>query len=101
MHNKSSISNSNNLIFNQHPQINNHIIDIDLLPNNNCIISNNINNNSNTPQISLSPKIQRSSSKLINDFNNDDYSIIKQIGEGSFGKIYSVEDKAHNKYTLT
>jgi hypothetical protein len=43
----SSISNSNNLIFNQHPQINNHIIDIDLLPNNNCIISNNINNNSN------------------------------------------------------
>ena len=48
----SSISNSNNLILNQHPQINNHIIDIDLLPNNNnssnnCIISNNINNNSN------------------------------------------------------
>ena len=69
--------------------------------NNNIFILNmNINNNNNTPQISLSPKIQRSSSKLINDFNNDDYSIIKQIGEGSFGKIYSVEDKAHNKYAM-
>ena len=33
-------------------------------------------------------------------FNSDDYNIIKQIGRGSFGKIYEVEDKFHRRFAL-
>jgi hypothetical protein len=35
-----------------------------------------------------------------NNFNSDDYNIIRQIGQGSFGKIFEVEDKYHNHYAL-
>ena len=33
-------------------------------------------------------------------FNSDDFSIIKQIGQGSFGKILEVEDKYHRHYAM-
>ena len=33
-------------------------------------------------------------------FDINDYKIIKQIGVGSFGSIYMVEDDYHNKYAL-
>ncbi len=33
-------------------------------------------------------------------FNLDDYNIISQIGEGTFGKIYQVEGKNKRKYAL-
>jgi hypothetical protein len=36
----------------------------------------------------------------LNKFNTDDYKILKQIGEGSYGKIYLVEDKMKNKYAM-
>ena len=37
----------------------------------------------------------------INNFNSDDYDIIKLIGEGTFGKIYSVEYPLnHHKFAL-
>jgi hypothetical protein len=36
----------------------------------------------------------------LNKFDVDDYKIIKQIGEGSYGKIYLVEDKQKNKFAM-
>ena len=33
-------------------------------------------------------------------FNSDDYTILSQIGEGTFGKIYQVESKDHQKYAM-
>ena len=36
----------------------------------------------------------------INSFNIQDYTIITQIGEGTFGKIYLVEDKFKNYFSL-
>ena len=58
-------------------------------------INNNINN-----------KIPKSNKKeIINKlspgkFNINDYKIKRQIGEGSFGQIFLVEDKNKNKYAL-
>ena len=34
------------------------------------------------------------------NFNSDDYNIIRQIGQGSFGKIFEVEDKYHRHFAL-
>ena len=53
--------------------------------------------------------IQNSSSKfykknsidiVTNNFNINDYNIIKQIGEGTFGKIFEVEDNNHYHFAL-
>ena len=33
-------------------------------------------------------------------FNSDEYNVIKQVGEGTFGKIYEVEDKHHNRFAM-
>ena len=33
-------------------------------------------------------------------FNSDDFNIISQIGQGSFGKIFEVEDKYHRHFAL-
>ena len=33
-------------------------------------------------------------------FNSDDYNIIKLIGQGSFGKIFEVEDKYHRHFAM-
>ena len=38
--------------------------------------------------------------ELLKDFNVTDYKIKKQIGQGSFGQIFMVEDKNKNKYAL-
>ena len=35
-----------------------------------------------------------------NNFNINDYNIIKQIGEGTFGKIFEVEDSNHYHFAL-
>ena len=35
-----------------------------------------------------------------NNFNINDYNIIKQIGEGTFGKIFEVEDSNHHHFAL-
>ena len=37
---------------------------------------------------------------MLKDFNISEYKIIKQIGQGSFGQIFMVEDKQKNKYAL-
>ena len=38
--------------------------------------------------------------EMLKDFNVTDYKIIKQIGQGSFGQIFMVEDDNHKKYAL-
>ena len=37
---------------------------------------------------------------VVNNFNINDYNIIKQIGEGTFGKIFEVEDSNHYHFAL-
>ena len=37
---------------------------------------------------------------MLKDFNVADFKIIKQIGQGSFGQIFMVEDYKKNKYAL-
>ena len=37
---------------------------------------------------------------VTNNFNINDYNIIKQIGEGTFGKIFEVEDNNHYHFAL-
>ncbi len=66
----------------------------------------------NDSSINESPKIndnQNINIKRVNSNNNnneeiifkaDDYNIIKQIGEGTFGKIYYVEDKNKKQYAM-
>ena len=38
--------------------------------------------------------------EMLKDFNVTDYKIIKQIGQGSFGQIFMVEDNNNKKYAL-
>ena len=37
---------------------------------------------------------------VTNSLNINDYNIIKQIGEGTFGKIFEVEDSNHHRFAL-
>ena len=93
-------------------------------PNNSNLINNNNNNinknktNTNLKKIKIDlplPSPQNSSNQLIDlphqinnnnthqtlpIFNSDHYKIISQIGEGTFGKIYQVEDKFHKKFAM-
>ena len=64
----------------------------------------------NDSNINESPKINDNQNINIYRFNSnnseeiifkaDDYNIIKQIGEGTFGKIYYVEDKNKKQYAM-
>ena len=38
--------------------------------------------------------------KYFNNFNINDYTIIKKIGQGSFGQIFLIEDKYKNKFAM-
>ena len=38
--------------------------------------------------------------RYYNNFNINDYTIIKKIGQGSFGQIFLIEDKYKNKYAM-
>ena len=71
-------------------------------------------NNKREESTSCDSKEQKAKGKINNDqeknnknkkivpdeFNINDYIIKKQIGEGSFGQIFLVEDKEHHKYAL-
>ena len=57
----------------------------------------NSHSNNNSPQ--KLPTQQRRS-VLIGDFKSEEYVILKQIGQGTFGKIYEVEDKAKCKFAM-
>ena len=48
-------------------------------------------------------RIKRSNKNIVgkyNNFNINDYTIIKKIGQGSFGQIFQVEDKYGNKFAM-
>ena len=89
------------------------------MSNNNININLNVNvniNNSNNNKIPYPYRFPKSSKNLqtynyLNqkkeitsepntNFNSDDYIILSQIGEGTFGKIYQVESKNHQKYAM-
>ena len=42
----------------------------------------------------------KNNSQELNEFNLDDYKILSQIGEGTFGKIYLVKDKKDNLFSM-
>jgi hypothetical protein len=51
----------------------------------------------NNLSINLSKDLPSSS---LNNFDIDDYNIVKSIGEGTFGKIFEVEDKYHRHFAM-
>ena len=112
-----------NLNLNINNSNNNHVGNI----NTNSNINSNYNNYNNMEYYAPSPKkirprinsakdisskrkfIQKTSSNfykknvidiVTNNFNINDYNIIKQIGEGTFGKIFEVEDNNHYHFAL-
>lgn len=62
-------------------------------------IHNSSNNNSPLKTDNRLPPQQRKS-ELIGDFKSEEYVILKQIGQGTFGKIYEVEDKSKRKFAM-
>ena len=50
----------------------------------------------------ISENFYRKNSRNIvtNNFNINDYTIIKQIGEGTFGKIFELENDNHDHFAL-
>ena len=64
---------------------------------NNPYKNNNHNSNNNSPQ---KLPLQQRRSELIGDFKSEEYVILKQIGQGTFGKIYEVEDKTKRKFAM-
>ena len=117
--------NNNQLVSNNiHINVN---LNLNINNNNNQNINTNHNNYINNEYYVPSPKkvrqrinsckdislrrkfIQKTSSnfykknpldKVVNNFNINDYNIIKQIGEGTFGKIFEVEDSNHYHFAL-
>ena len=60
-------------------------------------------NNENDNQSTIEKKIKAfpiSITRKETSFNSDDFNIIKQIGQGSFGKILEVEDKYHRRFAM-
>lgn len=72
---------------------NNSNEDSNIINNNNIGI---IRSNSNSPQTNTTMHLASPQS----NFNSDDYTILRQIGEGTFGKIYAVEDKNKKRYAM-
>ena len=107
--NKSNKSNNTNNTNNSNTTTNNSNTTTN---NSNNIINNTISNqtnNSTTTNNSSNPNLienKQNENKIIekkiiqNKFNSDDYNIITQIGEGTFGKIYKVEGKNKIKYAM-
>ena len=58
------------------------------------------NKSKNSPDKKSEEKINKNKKIIPGKFNINNYIIKKQIGEGSFGQIFLVEDKKHNKYAL-
>ena len=59
-------------------------------------------NNHQQKQRLVSENIYKKNSRdiITNNFNINDYTIIKQIGEGTFGKIFEVENDNHYHFAL-
>ena len=60
-------------------------------------------NNNDNDQSTIEKKIKAfpiSITSKETSFNSDDFNIIKQVGQGSFGKILEVEDKYHRRFAM-
>ena len=85
-------------------------IEINEIKNENSKTPNKINNNNKIPKnykrelsknnISNKKEEQKKKKLSPGKFNINDYKIKRQIGEGSFGQIFLVEDKDKNQYAL-
>ena len=99
--NNSNSNNYNELYFNNNYEYKNDI---------NYSISNNYNgkkgdiNNfiysKNMKAINIEKNYKKNEDNRHKYFNSDNYNVIKQVGEGTFGKIYEVEDKHHNRFAM-
>jgi len=63
-------------------------------------VNNSLNQNNNI--IGTPSEAETKILKTVNDSNLaiENFKIIKQIGEGSYGKIYLIEDKSKNQYAM-
>ena len=52
------------------------------------------------PRQSFQIRRTKKLSKNINNFDINEFKIIKKIGQGSFGQIFKIEDKDKNKYAM-
>ena len=116
---------SNFKLSQRNARLNNQNYNLNKNRNNRCNISQDISSNNNHQQQPYIPELvisknkpsrqlsvdnicveeyQKKSSKNTpinkHQLNIDDYNIIKQIGQGSFGKIFEVEDKCHNHFAM-
>ena len=116
---------SNFNFFQKNARNNNQKYNYNKNQNNRCNISQDINSNykhqqqpseseliisKNKPSRQLSvdnicveeyhKKLSKNNSLNKHELNIDNYNILKQIGQGSFGKIFEVEDKYHNHFAL-
>ena len=69
---------------------------IELKDNTEVIDANDIDNNATDTTTTVTDNNVEENNK----FSSDDYNIISQIGEGTFGKIYQVEGLNKKKYAM-
>ena len=60
--------------------------------------NNNVSSNYN--QKPIEQRLQPQEKRINTPFSADDYAIINQIGEGTFGKIYQVADRNKNSFAM-
>ena len=102
--NNSNSNNYNELYFNNNNEYKN---DINYSLSNNNYYNNDkrgdINNfiySKNMKAINIEKNYKKNDDNRQKYFNSDEYNVIKQVGEGTFGKIYEVEDKHHNRFAM-
>ena len=60
----------------------------------------NTNANVNAPSTPTQPSVPQIPQEQAKQFSIDNYKIIRQIGQGTFGKIYQVEDNNKQKFAM-
>ena len=70
--------------------------EINLIP----LLDNNINDNKNSDNNNISNGLKDYNENDIKQFNFDEYKIITQLGHGTFSKIYLVQDKNKNLFSM-
>ena len=100
--NNSNSNNYNDLYFNNNNEYKNDI-NYSVSNNNYYEKKGDINNfiySKNMKAINIEKNYKKKEDNRQKYFNSDNYNVIKQVGEGTFGKIYEVEDKHHNRFAM-
>ena len=96
-----SITNSNQKEYKNRIQNNNNINNIQTKKENKNIIKNTkIKKNKNEEDNSLEVKEEEKEEDELKSFNFDEYKIITQLGQGTFGKIYLVQDNSKQLFSM-